>query len=237
MSDTSTLLVETSELNVYQEDTKILDKVNIRVDVGDLVYFIGKVGSGKSSLLKTLYAELPIAKEQGLVNVVGFELHNLKSKQIPLLRRKIGMVFQDFELMSDRNVFENLNFVLKATDWKDKKEIEIRINEVLESVDMLDKKFMMPSKLSGGEKQSVSIARALLNNPPVIFADEPTGNLDPESATQVIDILCKLTESGKSVIIVTHNYNILKKFPGRIYMFENRTVHEHFDEEIDMAEL
>ncbi|HOZ29659.1 MAG TPA: ATP-binding cassette domain-containing protein [Bacteroidales bacterium] len=237
MSNTSTLLVETSELKVYQEDTKILDSVNIKVDVGDLVYFIGKVGSGKSSLLKTLYAELPILKEQGRATVVGFELENLKNKQVPLLRRKIGMVFQDFELMSDRNVFENLDFVLRATDWKDKKEIDIRINEVLESVDMLDKKFMMPSKLSGGEKQSVSIARALLNNPPVIFADEPTGNLDPESAAQVIEILCKLAEAGKSVIIVTHNYNILKKFPGRIYMFENGTVHEHIDEGIDIGEL
>lgn len=237
MDNTSTLLVETSGLSVYQEDTKILENVNIKVDVGDLIYFIGKVGSGKSSLLKTLYAELSIIKDQGNVNVVGFSLENLKSKQIPLLRRKIGMVFQDFELMSDRNVYENLNFVLRATDWKDKKEIDIRINEVLECVGMLDKKQMMPSKLSGGEKQSVSIARALLNNPPLIFADEPTGNLDPESAAQVIEILCKLTESGKSVIIVTHNYNILKKFPGRIYMFENGTVHEHFDESIVLGDL
>ncbi|HNQ69539.1 MAG TPA: ATP-binding cassette domain-containing protein [Bacteroidales bacterium] len=237
METSSTLLVETSGLNVYQEDTKILDNVNIKVDVGDLVYFIGKVGSGKSSLIKTLYAELPVIKGQGTINVAGFSIDSLKSKQIPLLRRKIGMVFQDFELMADRNVFENLNFVLRATDWKDKNDIEIRINEVLESVGMLEKKYMMPSKLSGGEKQSVSIARALLNNPPVIFADEPTGNLDPESAAQVIEILCNLTESGKAVIIVTHNYNILKKFPGRIYMFENGTAHEHFDEGIDIGEL
>jgi cell division transport system ATP-binding protein len=181
MSEESTLLVETSGLCVQQEDNRILENVNLKVDVGEFVYFIGKVGSGKSSMLKTLYAELEIP--EGNATVAGFELADIRPKQIPLLRRKIGMVFQDFELMSDRNVYENLSFVLKATDWTAKNDIDIRINEVLESVGMLDKKNSMPSRLSGGEKQSVSIARALLNNPPVIFADEPTGNLDPESLT------------------------------------------------------
>lgn len=235
MSDESTLLIETSGLSVYQEDTKILGDINLKVDVGEFVYFIGKVGSGKSSLLKTLYAELPVI--EGSAEVTGFGLENIKSKQIPMLRRKIGMVFQDFELMSDRNVYENLNFVLRATDWKDKNDIDIRINEVLESVGMLDKRNAMPSKMSGGEKQSISIARALLNNPPVIFADEPTGNLDPESVAQIMTILHKLCETGKSVIMVTHNYSILKKYPGRIYLFENGSVTEQFDESIDIVDL
>jgi cell division transport system ATP-binding protein len=235
MSEESTLLVETSGLCVQQEDNRILENVNLKVDVGEFVYFIGKVGSGKSSMLKTLYAELEIP--EGNATVAGFELADIRPKQIPLLRRKIGMVFQDFELMSDRNVYENLSFVLKATDWTAKNDIDIRINEVLESVGMLDKKNSMPSRLSGGEKQSVSIARALLNNPPVIFADEPTGNLDPESLTQIMNTLYKLCESGKSVIMVTHNYNILKKYPGKIYLFENGSVTEQVDEGIDFVDL
>jgi cell division transport system ATP-binding protein len=147
------------------------------------------------------------------------------------------MVFQDFELMSDRNVYNNLQFVLKATDWKNKVDIDIRINEVLEMVGMLDKKLAIPAKLSGGEKQSISIARALLNNPPIIFADEPTGNLDPESASQVMDILYRLKDSGKSVIMVTHNYNILKKYPGKVYICENGKVNQIFEETIDIVEL
>lgn len=235
MSEESTLLIETSGLSVYQEDNKILDNVNLKADVGEFVYLIGKVGSGKSSMLKTLYAELPV--HDGSARVAGFELESIKPKTVPMLRRKIGMVFQDFELMSDRSVYENLSFVLKATDWRDKNDIDIRINEVLESVGMLDKKNSMPSKLSGGEKQSISIARALLNNPPVIFADEPTGNLDPESVAQVMNILYKLCESGKSVIMVTHNYNILKKYPGKIYMFENGSVTEQIDERIEFSDL
>jgi cell division transport system ATP-binding protein len=235
MSEESTLLIETTDLSVFQEETKILDNVNMKVDVGDFVYFIGKVGSGKSSMLKTLYAELPVL--EGSANVTGFDLKDIKTKQIPFLRRKIGMVFQDFELMNDRNVYENLTFVLRATNWTDKNDIDIRINEVLESVGMLDKKNSLPSKLSGGEKQSVSIARALLNNPPVIFADEPTGNLDPESVAQIMDILHKLPESGKAVIMVTHNYSILKKYPGRIYNFEKGKVTEQVEEEIDVFDL
>lgn len=235
MNEESTFLVETTELSVYQEDNKILDNVNIKVDVGEFVYFIGKVGSGKSSLLKTLYAELEI--KEGKVKVAGFDIENIKAKAIPMLRRKIGMVFQDFELMADRNVYQNLYFVLRATDWQDKNDIDIRINEVLESVGMLDKKNSMPSRLSGGEKQSISIARALLNNPPVIFADEPTGNLDPESVAQVMNILYKVCKSGKSVIMVTHNYNILKKYPGKIYMFENGSVSEQKEEGIEFADL
>lgn len=235
MNEESTLLVETTELAVYQEDTRILENVNIKVDVGEFVYFIGKVGSGKSSLLKSLYSELEI--KEGKARVAGHELERIRSKEIPMLRRKIGMVFQDFELMSDRSVYQNLAFVLKATDWKSKSDIDIRINEVLDSVGMLDKKNAMPAKLSGGEKQSISIARAMLNNPPIIFADEPTGNLDPESVTTIMDILYDLCESGKSVIMVTHNYNILKKYPGRVYLFENGNVHEQINEGIELVDL
>ena len=235
MDTKNSFLIESKDLSVYQEDNLILENVNITVDVGEFVYLIGKVGSGKTSLLKTLYAELPII--DGESKIVGHDLKKIKTKHVPLLRRKIGMVFQDFELMSDRNVYNNLHFVLKATDWKNKADIEIRINEVLESVGMLDKKLAIPTRLSGGEKQSISIARALLNNPPIIFADEPTGNLDPESATQVMDILYKLTESGKSVVMVTHNYNILKKYPGRVYVCENKTIKEMQEETMEIVDL
>jgi cell division transport system ATP-binding protein len=235
MESDSAKLVNTLDLSVFQEDTQILESVNINIEPGEFVYLIGKVGSGKTSLLKTLYAELPI--EKGEVTVAGYEVNGIRSKIVPLLRRKIGMVFQDFELMADRSVYDNLVFVLKATDWKNKQDIEVRIDEVLESVGMRDKKNAMPAKLSGGEKQSIAIARALLNNPPILFADEPTGNLDPESAAIIMDILYKLPETGKSVIMVTHNYNILKKYPGKVYVCENGKVHEQENEAIDIVEL
>ena len=233
MDENSTLLVDVKGLNIYQDDKLILQNVNMHVDVGEFVYLIGKVGSGKSSLLKTLYCELPIA--EGEVNVVGFDLKKIKNSKIPMLRRKIGMVFQDFELMNDRSVYENLRFVLRATGWKDKQEIETRINEVLKSVGMLDKKMSMPAQLSGGERQSVSVARALLNNPPIIFADEPTGNLDPESADVIVDLLYKLSQSGKSVLMVTHNHGFFRKYSGRIYTFGNQTVTEQGDNKIAIA--
>ncbi|MDD4150081.1 MAG: ATP-binding cassette domain-containing protein [Bacteroidales bacterium] len=235
MDNSSTTLLKTEKLSVYQEETLILDNVNIDINLGEFVYLIGKVGSGKTSLLKTLYAELPII--EGAANVSGYELENIKRKQIPLLRRKIGMVFQDFELMSDRNVYENLRFVLKATDWKSKPDIDVRISEVLESVGMISKKLANPAKLSGGEKQSISIARAMLNNPPIIFADEPTGNLDPDSAAQIMDILYKLKDAGKSVIMVTHNYNILKKYPGKVYNCEDGKVTKVEEETISFVEI
>ncbi|MDD2385981.1 MAG: ATP-binding cassette domain-containing protein [Bacteroidales bacterium] len=235
MDNESIILLKTENLSVYQEDTLILDDVNIDINLGEFVYLIGKVGSGKTSLLKTLYAELPII--EGSANVAGYQLENIKRKHIPLLRRKIGMVFQDFELMSDRNVYENLRFVLKATDWKSKPDIDIRISEVLESVGMISKKLANPGKLSGGEKQSISIARAILNNPPVIFADEPTGNLDPDSASQIMDILYKLKDAGKSVVMVTHNYNILKKYPGKVYNCENGKITHVEEETIDFVEI
>ncbi len=233
MDENSTLLVDVKGLNVYQDDKLILQNVNMHVDVGEFVYLIGKVGSGKSSLLKTLYCELPVV--EGDVNVVGYDLKKIKNSKIPMLRRKIGMVFQDFELMNDRSVYENLRFVLRATGWKDKQEIETRINEVLKSVGMLEKKMSMPAQLSGGERQSVSVARALLNNPPIIFADEPTGNLDPESADVIVDLLYKLSQSGKSVLMVTHNHGFFRKYAGRIYTFGNQTVTEQGDNKIAIA--
>jgi cell division transport system ATP-binding protein len=234
MNKEATLLIETSGLNVFQEDNLVLENVNIQVDVGEFVYLIGKVGSGKTSLLKTLYAELPV--KIGSANVAGYNMSKLKNKQIPLLRRKIGMVFQDLELMPDRTVYENLRFVLRATNWKNKQDIELRINEVLENVGMRDKKYAMPNKLSGGEKQSISIARALLNNPPLIFADEPTGNLDPESANHIMDILYKLCKLGKSVVMVTHNYSIIKKYPGKVYACRNNRVTEQKEETIEIID-
>ncbi len=233
MDENSTLLVDVKGLNVYQEDKLILQNVNMHVDVGEFVYLIGKVGSGKSSLLKTLYCELPVV--EGDVNVVGYDLKKIKNSKIPMLRRKIGMVFQDFELMNDRSVYENLRFVLRATGWKNKQEIETRINEVLKSVGMLEKKMSMPAQLSGGERQSVSVARALLNNPPIIFADEPTGNLDPESADVIVNLLYKLSQSGKSVLMVTHNHGFFRKYAGRIYTFGNQTVSEQGDNKIAIA--
>lgn len=222
--DTTTLLVNVKNLKVKYDENVILENVNVHASVGEYIYFIGKVGSGKSSLLKSLYCEISI--EEGEATVAGFDLIKIKNRQIPMLRRKIGMVFQDFELMDDRNVFENLKFVLKATGWKNKQDIEIRINEVLESVGMLDKKFAMPSHLSGGERQSISIARAMLNNPPLIFADEPTGNLDPESAEVIMNLLYKLSQQGKTVVMVTHNHSFIEKYPGRTYLFENKTARD-----------
>ena len=233
MDENNTLLVDVKGLNIYQDEKMILQNVNIRVDVGEFVYLIGKVGSGKSSLLKTLYCELPVV--EGEANVVGYDLKKIKNNKIPLLRRKIGMVFQDFELMNDRSVYENLRFVLKATGWKNKQEIETRINEVLKSVGMLEKKMSMPAQLSGGERQSVSVARALLNNPPIIFADEPTGNLDPESADVIVNLLYKLSQSGKSVLMVTHNHGFFRKYAGRIYTFGNQTVTAQGDNKIAIS--
>lgn len=233
MEETSSLLVQVEGLNVYQENKQILENVNLHVGVGEFVYLIGKVGSGKSSLLKTLYCELPI--NEGNACVAGYDLKKIKNSKIHLLRRKIGMVFQDFELMNDRTVYENLRFVLKATGWSNKQDIDTRINEVLQNVGMLEKKMSMPAQLSGGERQSVSVARALLNNPPVIFADEPTGNLDPESADKIVSLLYNLCKSGKSVLMVTHNHGFFRKYAGRIYTFANKTVSEIDDNKFTIA--
>ena len=197
---------------IRQQKNTILKNVNIDIASGEFVYLIGKVGSGKSSFLKTLYAELPL--EYGKAEVAGFQLKKIKKSQIPLLRRKCGIVFQDFKLLIDRNVYENLEFVLKATGWKNKKAIRERIETVLTKVGMSDKQAKMPHQLSGGEQQRIVLARALLNAPPLILADEPTGNIDPETSYQLVELLKEICDTGKTIIIATHQYDLIEKFPG-----------------------
>ena len=206
--------IELLNATIAQPDNIIMSNINLEIKSGELVYLIGRTGSGKSSLLKTLYAELPLAKGTG--TVAGFQLEKIKNKQIPFLRRKLGIVFQDFQLLTDRNVNENLKFVLKATGWKNKIEIDRRIQEVLEKVGLAQKGYKMPNELSGGEQQRVVIARALLNNPEIILADEPTGNLDPDTSRGIMQILTKISATGRAVVIATHDYPLIKEFPGRV---------------------
>jgi cell division transport system ATP-binding protein len=201
------------------DDHMVLNEVNLAVDKGEFVYVIGRVGSGKTSLIKTLNAELPLMDGRGEVS--GFRLEKIKRKEIPMLRRKLGIVFQDFKLLTDRTVDSNLEFALKATGWKNKGEIKDRIAEVLEKVDLGYKGYKMPHQLSGGEQQRVVIARALLNDPEIILADEPTGNLDPRTSSEIMKILVDISESGRAVMMATHNYNLLKSFPSRTLKCEN----------------
>ena len=209
---------------IRQQKNTILKNVNIDIASGEFVYLIGKVGSGKSSFLKTLYAELPL--EYGKAEVTGFQLKKIKKSQIPLLRRKCGIVFQDFKLLIDRNVYENLEFVLKATGWKNKKAIKERIETVLTKVGMSDKQTKMPHQLSGGEQQRIVLARALLNAPPLILADEPTGNIDPETSYQLVELLKEICDTGKTIIIATHQYDLIEKFPGRVFCCEHGELYE-----------
>ena len=215
-------IIELVNATIYQRDNIVLSNVTFSIGKGEFVYLIGKTGSGKSSLLKTLYAELPA--EDGIVNVAGFNLTDISRKEIPYLRRKLGIVFQDFQLLDDRNVEANLEFVLKATGWYDEEQISNRIDEVLEKVGLKDKRKSMPYNLSGGERQGVAIARALLNNPDVILADEPTGNLDPETTLDVLKMLLRIADSGTAVLMATHNYGLIQKYPGRILKCENHQV-------------
>lgn len=215
-------IIELENANIYQRDNIILSNVTFSIGKGEFVYLIGKTGSGKSSLLKTLYAELPT--DEGVVKVAGFDLNGIRRKEIPFLRRKLGIVFQDFQLLDDRNVEANLEFVLRATGWYDDTEIDKRIDLVLEKVGLKDKRMSMPYNLSGGERQGVAIARALLNDPDVILADEPTGNLDPETSLDVLKMLLKIAESGTAVLMATHNYGLIQKYPGRILKCENQQV-------------
>ena len=201
------------------EDHIVLNQVNLTVEKGEFVYVIGRVGSGKTSLIKTINAELPLQEGSGMIS--GFSLENLKRKEIPLLRRKLGIVFQDFKLLIDRTVESNLEFALKATGWKNKDEINDRIAEVLEKVDLAFKGYKMPHQLSGGEQQRVVIARALLNDPEIILADEPTGNLDPATSDDIMNILMDISKSGRAVIMATHNYNLIKLFPSRTMKCED----------------
>lgn len=212
------MFIDYQKVKVYQQDKLVLDDVDFHVDEGEFVYIIGKVGSGKSSLLKTFYCELDVyEKEAEKAEVLGRDLIKLKRKEVPALRRELGIIFQDFQLLHDRTVLKNLRFVLKATGWKDKEKIEQRIDEVLEAVGMTDKKNSMPHELSGGEQQRISIARALLNNPKVIIADEPTGNLDPETADNIVHLLHDIKSQGTAVIMSTHNIAMLDAYPGIVY--------------------
>ena len=212
------MFIDYQKVKVYQQDRLVLDDVDFHVDEGEFVYIIGKVGSGKSSLLKTFYCELDLyEKEIEKAKVLGRDLIKLRRKDIPALRRELGIIFQDFQLLHDRTVWKNLCFVLKATGWKDKEKITQRIDEVLEAVGMADKKNAMPHELSGGEQQRVSIARALLNHPKIIIADEPTGNLDPETAGNIVSLLHEITSQGTAVIMSTHNIPMLDAYPGIVY--------------------
>ena len=215
-------IIKLNSVSVYQRDKLVLQNVDLDIKSGEFVYLIGKTGSGKSSLLQILYADLEL--KVGEASVCGFDLSKIKRQEIPFLRRKLGIVFQDFQLLEDRNVEENFKFVLKATGWKDSNEIDQRILKVLDQVGMIDKLKVMPHQLSGGEQQRIAIARSLLNHPEIILADEPTGNLDPETSNGIMKLLLKICDLGKTVVMATHNYNIIQKFPGKIVKCEDGVI-------------
>jgi len=209
---------------IFQNDHLVLSDVNLTITKGEFIYLIGKVGSGKTSLIKTLNAEIPL--KTGEANIIDFNLAKLKRKQIPLLRRKIGVIFQDFKLLTDRSVYDNLLFILQSTGWKNKRLIKDRIEHVLDLVNLKFKAYKMPHQLSGGEQQRVAIARALLNEPDIILADEPTGNLDPDTTNEIMNILFEISTKGRTVIMATHNYSTIQKFPGRTIKCEGGKVFE-----------
>ncbi len=223
------MLVDYKKVNIYQQDgTLVLQDVDFHVDEGEFIYIIGRVGSGKSSLLKTLYFELDVNEADNAV-VLNHDLREMKRKYVPALRRQMGVIFQDFQLLSDRTVHDNLAFVLKATGWKGKAAIEERISDVLEDVELQDFANRLPHELSGGEQQRVAIARAMLNHPKIIIADEPTGNLDPETAASIISLLRQVTQAGTAVVMTTHNIPLLDQYPGIVY----RCIDHQFEEITD----
>ena len=217
-------VITISNAQIYQQQKLILKNVWLNLEETEFAYLIGKTGSGKSSLLKTLYGEILLKEGEGMV--AGYNLKRLTKQEIPFLRRKIGIVFQDFQLLTDRSVYENLYFVLQATDWKNKAEMDSRINEVLEMVGLYTKSFKMPFELSGGEQQRLVIARALLNKPAVILADEPTGNLDPETSNGIMELLHQIAKNGTAILMATHDYRLISKYPGRIISCEKGTISE-----------
>ena len=213
------ILLQLTNVEIRREENRVLHEASFTLRNGEFVYVIGKVGSGKSSLLKSLYCEIPI--QAGEAQLMEYDLRKIKRKHIPFLRRKLGIVFQDFQLLTDRSVWKNLEFVLKATGWKKQAEIRARIEEVLRQVGMPDKGYKMPHELSGGEQQRIAIARALLNHPRLILADEPTGNLDPETSGQIVQLLHDICQQGTAVIMTTHNYTLVHNDPARIVKCEN----------------
>lgn len=230
------IIIELKDCLIWQQDHLVLSNVSMQVRRGEFMYLVGKVGSGKTSLIKTLNAQLPLKEGKGVI--AGFNLPKIRKREIPMLRRKLGIVFQDFQLLTDRSVHENLEFVLKATGWKNKIEIQERISDVLEKVGLERKGYKMPHQLSGGEQQRVVIGRALLNNPDIILADEPTGNLDPETSEGIIRLLKDISKTGRAVIVATHNYTILKKFPTRTLKCADGKLFElKDDEEIELENL
>ncbi len=217
-------IIQITEASVFQKNVMILSGVNLTITQGEFVYLIGKTGAGKSSLLKTLYAELPLV--DGEIEVAGYKLKEIKNSEVPFLRRKLGIVFQDFQLLSDRSVNDNLLFVMRATGWKDNDAMRHRMNEVLDKVGLITKGFKMPHQLSGGEQQRVCIARALINDPELILADEPTGNLDPETSEGIMQLLLDISNSGRAVFMATHNFSLIGKFPSRTVKCESGKVME-----------
>lgn len=217
-------VIKLEDVDIFQQKHLVLSNVNLHIDKGDFVWLIGQTGSGKSSLLKVIYGDLQIPNGEGIA--CGFDLKKIKSKDIPYLRRKLGIVFQDFQLLTDRTVEQNLQFVMKATGWKDKKLIAERTLDVLEKVGLRSKVKKMPHELSGGEQQRVVIARALINDPEIILADEPTGNLDPDTSEEIVMLLKQISTSGTAVVVATHDYHIIRAFPSRIIKCENGKVLE-----------
>ncbi len=219
----SDIVVSIQNANIYQGDSLVLQNVNFSIGRGEFVYLVGKTGTGKSSLLKTLYGELPLKEGQG--SVVGFDLRTMDWKKVPFLRRNLGVIFQDFQLLTDRNVQENLRFVLKATGWQDERLMEEKINDVLEKVGLKSKGFKMPFEMSGGEQQRVDIARALLNSPKLILADEPTGNLDPETSDEIMQLLMQISRDyGTAVLMATHDFIVINRYPSRMLKTEGGRV-------------
>jgi cell division transport system ATP-binding protein len=217
-------ILSLQNVSINQENNRVLSNVNLEVKRGDFIYLIGKTGAGKSSLLKTLYGDLALLEGEG--SIVDYDLRQLKEKDIPYLRRKLGVVFQDFKLLPDRNIHDNLLFVLKATGWTEKPEMNLKIEEVLDKVGMKMQAHKMPHQISGGEQQRVAIARALLNNPELILADEPTGNLDPQTSVEIMNVLKNINENGKTILMATHDYALIMKFPTKTLKLEDGTIFE-----------